>query len=346
MGVESPTLATQRPPTSQFSLPTSVLTSLAAVIFGFAVLIWSADRFVYGAAALARNLGVSPLLIGLTVVGFGTSAPELLVSAFAAAQGNPGLAVGNAIGSNIANVALILGIAALVSPLVVGSRILRREMPLLLGVMAFAGLLLFRDGYLGRLDGVLLLAGLAGVLAWVILDGLRGRSDSTDPIHAEFDREIPKEVPTPRALIWLALGLLLLLVSARVLVWGAVNVAETLGVSDLLIGLTIIAIGTSLPELAASVVAVRHGEPDIAIGNVIGSNIFNLLGVLAFPGLLHPAAVPGEVLTRDFPVMVGLTVLFLLMAFRFRRPGRIGRPGGLLLLAAFMGYLVWLGYSM
>jgi cation:H+ antiporter len=322
-----------------------MLLPLAAVVFGFAALIWSADRFIYGAAALSRNLGVSPLLIGLTVVGFGTSAPELLVSAFAAAQGNPGLAIGNAVGSNIANIALILGVTALISPLIVGSRILRREMPLLLGVMAFSGLLLW-DGHLGRLDGVLLLVALAGVLAWVIHDGLRGRSDTTDPINAEFDAEIPKAVPTPRAVIWLVLGLALLLASARALVWGAVDVAEALGVSDLIIGLTVIAIGTSLPELAASVVAARHGEPDIAIGNVVGSNIFNLLGVLAFPGLIRPEAVPAEVLSRDYPVMAILTVLFLIMAFRLKRPGRIGRPGAILLLAAYVGYLVWLGYSM
>ncbi|MFW5452561.1 calcium/sodium antiporter [Thioalkalivibrio sulfidiphilus] len=323
-----------------------MLASLTAIVLGLAVLIWSADRFIYGAAALSRNLGVSPLLIGLTIVGFGTSAPELLVSAFAAAQGNPGLAIGNAVGSNIANIALILGITALVAPLAVGSRILRREMPLLLLVMVFAGVLLL-DGHLGRLDGALLLLGLAVVLAWVIHDGLRGRKDPADPMEAEFDAEIPKEVPTRLALIWLVLGLLALLISARVLVWGAVNVAETLGVSDLIIGLTIIAIGTSLPELAASVVSARHGEPDIAIGNVIGSNMFNLLGVMAFPGLIYPAAVPGEVLTRDYPVMFGLTLLLLAMAFGLRgRMGRVGRPGGLLLVACFVGYLVWLGYSM
>ncbi|MFN2350159.1 MAG: calcium/sodium antiporter, partial [Thioalkalivibrio sp.] len=153
-----------------------MLTSLSAIILGFAVLIWSADRFIYGAAALSRNLGISPLIIGLTIVGFGTSAPEMLVSAFAAVQGNPGLAIGNAVGSNIANVALILGVTALVTPLVVGSRILRREMPLLLLVMVCAGLLLL-DGYLGQLDGALLLLGLATVLAWIIYDGLRSRID-------------------------------------------------------------------------------------------------------------------------------------------------------------------------
>ncbi|HSP00584.1 MAG TPA: calcium/sodium antiporter [Thioalkalivibrio sp.] len=323
-----------------------MLTSLSAIILGFAVLIWSADRFIYGAAALSRNLGISPLIIGLTIVGFGTSAPEMLVSAFAAAQGNPGLAIGNSVGSNIANVALILGVTALVTPLVVGSRILRREMPVLLLVMVCAGLLLL-DGHLGQLDGALLLLGLALVLAWIIYDGLHSRTDASDPMGAEFDAEIPDKVPTARALIWLALGLVLLLISARILVWGAVNVAEALGVSDLIIGLTIIAIGTSLPELAASVVSARRGEPDIAIGNVIGSNMFNLLAVLALPGLIHPAAVPGDVLARDYPVMVGLTLLFLVMAFGLRgRAGRIGRPGGLLLVACFVGYLGWLGYSM
>jgi cation:H+ antiporter len=205
------------------------------------------------------------------------------------------------VGSNIANIALILGVTALISPLIVNSRILRREMPLLLGVMAFSGLLLW-DGHLGRLDGACCWSALAGCWPGSFTTGCAGAAMHTTPSTPSSTRRSPGRCPHPAH--WSGWsGLVLLLASARVLVWGAVNVAEALGVSDLIIGLTIIAIGTSLPELAASVVAARHGEPDIAIGNVVGSNIFNLLGVLAFPGLIHPAAVPGEVLSRDYPVM-------------------------------------------
>lgn len=311
-----------------------MLASLAAVVLGFALLIWSADRFIVGAAGLARHLGVSPLIIGLTIVGFGTSAPEMLVSAFAAWQGNPGLAVGNAVGSNIANIALILGATALVAPLTVRSRTLRRELPLLNLVMIFS-LVLVIDGHLGRLDGALLLGGLVLLMGYLVRTGLR---EGADPMAQEYAEEIPAELPAAWALFWLAAGLLLLLASSRLLVWGAVDIAQALGVSDLIIGLTIVAVGTSLPELAASVMSARKGEPDIAIGNVIGSNLFNTLGVLAVPGLIAPAALPGEVLTRDYPVVLGLTALLFAFAYGFRGPGRINRIEGAVLLACFLGY--------
>ncbi|MGD8207289.1 MAG: calcium/sodium antiporter [Thiohalocapsa sp.] len=314
-------------------------TFIVALIVGFALLIWSADRFVIGAAGLARNLGVAPIIIGLTIVGFGTSAPEMLVSAFAAAQGNPSLAVGNAIGSNIANIALILGATALLRPLQVRSQTLRRELPLLLLIMVAAGLLMI-DGWLGRIDGVLLLVGLGVLMSWLVRTGLS--APAADPMEAEFEAEIPSGLTTGRAVLWLAVGLILLLISSRALVWGAVGIAEALGVSDLIIGLTIVAIGTSLPELAASIMSTLKNEADIAIGNIIGSNMFNILGVLALPGLIAPSVLPGIALTRDYPIMLGLTIALFVMSYGFRGPGRINRIEGGLLLAAFVGYQVLL----
>lgn len=311
---------------------------ILAVIGGFALLVWGADRFVIGAAATARNLGVSPLIIGLTVVGLGTSAPEMLVSAMAAWNANPGMGMGNAIGSNIANIGLILGITALITPLHVSSIILRREFPVLLGIMLFAFVLVV-DGELSRLDGSLLLLGMVGMLLWMVWLGLQSRNGRTDPLTAEYTEEIPMDMPMAVALGWLAAGLVILLVSSRALVWGAVGIAGALGVSDLIIGLTIVALGTSLPELAASIVSAHKGEHDIALGNVIGSNMFNLLGVLGLPGLIYPSAVETEVLTRDFPVMAGLTLLLLLMSYSYRGgPRRINRLEGLTILAVYFGY--------
>jgi cation:H+ antiporter len=318
-----------------------MLLSLIAIAAGFALLIWGADRFVDGAAALARNLGVPPLVIGLTIVGMGTSAPELLVSGLAAAQGNPGLGIGNAIGSNITNIGLVLGVTALIAPLSVHSRLLQRELPLLLIAMLF-GYLLLADGQLQRLEGVALLSGLFLVLTWMVYSAHRaGRSEAiTDEI------ELPRTMSTARAVLMFLLGLAVLLAGSKALVWGAVDIAEQLGVSDLVIGLTIVAIGTSLPELAASIISARRGEPDIALGNVIGSNLFNVLGVLGLPGLLAPGPVPSEVLTRDYPVMLALTVLLFAFAFSLRNGERhINRLEGGLLLAAFIGYEIWIYLS-
>lgn len=319
-----------------------MLNYLLAIAGGFVFLVWGADRFVVGAAATARNLGVSPLIIGLTIVGFGTSAPEMLVSGVAAWQGNPGLAVGNAIGSNITNIALILGLTALITPLAVNSRMLKRELPIL-SVAMLAGLVLLVDGDLSRLDGALLLLGLLAMVIWMVRAGLKDRD--SDPLGAEFSDEIPTDMPMGRALFWVGVGLLVLLLSSRLLVWGAVEIAQALGVSDLVIGLTIVALGTSLPELAASVVSALKGEPDIAIGNVIGSNLFNLLAVLGIPGLLSPLLIDNAVLTRDYPIMIGLTLAFFLMAYGFRGPGRINRLEGVLLLVCYAGYQTLLYFS-
>ncbi len=312
-----------------------MLLNIAAVIFGFAILVWGSDRFIAGAAAIARNMGVSPLLIGLTIVGFGTSAPEVLVSAMASLQGNPGLAIGNALGSNIANIALILGITALVSPLTVKSNTLKREYPMLLAVSLLA-LLLMLDGSLDRMDGIILVAALLLVLFGMISIGISSRS--SDPMNVDYDAEIPEDMPSGRAVVWFILGLALLLLSSRMLIWGAVNIAQTFGVSDLIIGLTIIALGTSLPELAAGVTSALKNEHDIAIGNIIGSNMYNLLAVLPMPGLIVPGSFSPEIMTRDMPVMIGLTLLMFMMSYGFRRNGRINRFEGLLLFFAFIGY--------
>lgn len=312
-----------------------MLLNITAIFAGFILLVWGADRFVEGAAATARDLGVPPLIVGLTIVGFGTSAPEIIVSMMAAIGGNPGLGMGNAIGSNITNIALVLGFTAVATPLFVRSETLKRELPLLIGIM-LGTIALLLDLEMSRLDGLILLAGLVGFLLWLIRLG--NVSKMSDPIIAEFTAEIPADMPLPKALFWTFAGLLVLLASSRMLVWGSVNIAELFGVSDLVIGLTIVAIGTSLPELAASVVAARKNEHDIAIGNVLGSNVFNLLAVMGLPGAIAPGPVPPEMLTRDFPIMIGITLLFFVLAYGIGGPGRISRPAGFLLLTCFGAY--------
>ncbi len=314
-----------------------MLLAIAAVVIGLALLVWSADRFILGASATARNLGVSPMIIGLTIVGFGTSAPEMLVSAVAAFEGRPDIAVGNAIGSNITNIALVLAVAALIAPLTITSTTLRRELPVLMLIMALV-LALILDGDLGRGDGLVLVAGLGLMLWWLIRIGLQDRND---PMVAEYLQEMPPGMPTGRALVWVVVGLLLLLASSRLLVWGAVEIAQAMGISELVIGLTVVAIGTSLPELAASVAGALKKEYDIAIGNVIGSNMFNLLAVLAMPALISPGALAPDLLVRDYPLMIALTLALFFMAFGFRgRPGRINRIEAAILLAVFIGYLI------
>ncbi|NOY89575.1 MAG: calcium/sodium antiporter [Deltaproteobacteria bacterium] len=315
---------------------------MIAVLSGFVALVWGADRFVMGAAGMAKNFGLSPLLIGLTIVAFGTSAPEMLVSSMAAFTGNPGLGVGNAIGSNITNIGLVLGAAALVRPLTVHSRIIRREVPVLLLTMTVAYGLIAWDGQLGRLDGALLIGGLFLMLGWVVREGLQGKGDE---FGAQVEDELPPDVSTPKALLWFAVGLVVLLGSSRMLVWGAVVIARHFGVTDNVIGLTVVAFGTSLPELAASIAAARRDEHDIAVGNVIGSNMFNLLGVLSLPGLIRPGPVAPEVLTRDFPAMFAVTLLALFFARGFHKKGVLTRVEGGLLVASFCGYICWLYFD-
>jgi len=321
-----------------------MLLSSVAVVAGFILLVWGADRFVLGASATARNFGISPLIVGLTIVGFGTSAPEMLVSGMAAYQGSPGISIGNALGSNITNIALVLGVTALIVPLTVHSGIIKRELPILLLVMVLA-LLLMIDGNLGQGDGLFLLLGMFLMIFWVVRLGLKER-DSGDLMSSEFDAEIPEGMPTFKAIIWLVVGMVVLFASSHILVWGAVNIAKAFGVSDLVIGLTIIAIGTSLPELAATIMSALKKEHELAIGNIIGSNMFNILGVMALPGLIYPSVVPEGVLSRDYPMMIGLTIAFFLMAYGFRgKGGKINRVEGGLLLSAYCGYMYWLYLS-
>ena len=306
-----------------------------ALICGLALLVWSADRFVDGAAATARYAGMPPLLIGMVVIGFGTSAPEMVVSVFSAMQGNPGLALGNAYGSNIANIALILGLTALISPIKMKSSVLRKELPVLLAVTILSLALLY-DLYISRFDAWLLLLTFVVVMGWWILLGLRQRNDS---FEADVDLELGVDPMSRRAaLIWLLVGMFLLIVSSRILVWGAVEIARGFGVSDLIIGLTVVAIGTSLPELAAALMAIRKNEHDLAIGNVIGSNLFNTLAVVGIAGVIHPLGIGMEVLYRDFLIMGLLTLALFFVGSGSGEKRQISRVGGFLLLSVYIGY--------
>ncbi|NIW86621.1 MAG: calcium/sodium antiporter [Gammaproteobacteria bacterium] len=306
-----------------------------AFCLGLALLVWSADRFVAGAAATAHRAGIAPLTVGLIVIGVGTSAPEMLVSALAAWQQSPGLAVGNAVGSNIANIGLVLGATAVVMPLTVRSQTLRREFPILLLVIAVAGALL-ADGVLGRGDGLILSLGFAAVLA--VMAGLGRQAPGRDPLGEEFARELSDGLRIRAALVWLAVGLVSLLLASRVVVWGATSIARALEVSELVIGLTIVAVGTSLPELAASVASALKREPDLAIGNLLGSNMFNLLPVLALPGLIAPASLDAGVLRRDYPLMMLFTAVLFVMALARRGDARVSRWEGAALLMGFIAY--------
>lgn len=315
--------------------------AVLAVVAGLALLVWSAERFVEGAAATAKHVNVPSLLIGMVIVGFGTSAPEIVVSAFAAAGGNPGLALGNAFGSNITNIALILGITAIISPIVVHSKVLRSELPLLVAVTALA-MVLLSDGELSTADAVVLLVAFAGLLTWSIWRGMRKGEDSLgSTTEAEL---ISHPMPLKRSIMWLVVGLALLVVSSRVLVWGAVEIAQAAGLSDLFIGLTIVALGTSLPELASSIIAARKGEHEIALGNVLGSNLFNTLAVVGVAGLIAPLPAGPEVLWRDLPLMAALTLSLFIFGFGFRRGrgGRINRVEGGILVAVYGAYITYL----
>ncbi|MDT8880372.1 calcium/sodium antiporter [Halomonas saccharevitans] len=308
-----------------------MLVPLLIVSLGFIGLLWSADRFVGAAAATAWRAGMSTLLVGMTVVSLGTSAPEIVVSVMASLDGVPDLAVGNALGSNIANIALVLGVTALVVPIPVRFSIVRRELPLLLGATGLAGYAL-ANGHLDRLDGALLLVLLVFSLWWLF------RADTPDE---EVAGEIPG-MPLGQALAWLIGTLVIMVASSRALVWGASELARGLGISELTIGLTVVAIGTSLPELAACVASALKRHHDLAIGNVIGSNLFNMLTVLPVPALLAPGATDPAAAARDYPVMLLLT-LALGALLLWNRRGRLGRLPGALLLLCYLAYLTWLG---
>jgi len=280
------------------------------------------------------------LLIGMVIVGFGTSAPEMVVSALAASQGNPKIALGNAYGSNITSIALILGLTALISPIAVRSQVLRKELPILTVATALAAWQLW-DNEITRSDAMVLLCLFGGLMAWAIWQGLQKKADA---LESEIEQELEVHaMPIRRAVFWLAVGLVLLIVSSRILVWGAVEIAQGFGVSDLVIGLTIVALGTSLPELASSIIATRKGEHDIALGNILGSNLFNTLAVVGIAGTIHPMAVGPEVFNRDMLVMATLTLSLFVIGYGFRgRPGRINRLEGAVLLACYLGYTAYL----
>ncbi len=321
-----------------------MLLNVVAVLIGLVVLVWSADRFVDSAAVLAKYLGMPALLIGILVIGFGTSAPEMVVSVLAATSGSPSLALGNAYGSNITNIALILGLTALLSPIVVQSQVVRRELPVLLAV---SGLALWQvwDGQLTRIEGVVLLLVLAGLMVASIWSAYRQPSHNDAYVEGVSDvLDDQPSISRGRAVVGVLVGLTILVLSSRLLVWGAVGLAESFGVSELIIGLTIVAIGTSLPELVSSIMAVRKGQHEMALGNIIGSNIFNTLAVVGLAASIHPMQVASELLSRDMAAMLGLTVLVFLMSFSLKRgqQGQISRLEGGLLLSGFVAYTGYL----
>jgi len=317
-----------------------MLWAVLALISGLALLVWSADKFVDGAAATAKYAGMPPLLIGMLIVGFGTSAPEMVVSAMAAADGNPALALGNAYGSNITNIALILGLVALLSPIAVNSQVLRKELPILMLVTLFAGWQLF-DHQLSSFDAWCLLGVFFVLMGWSVWQGMRNPQDA---MAVEMGDELAaaESMTLKQAIIWLLVGLVLLIIASRMLVYGAVFIAQSLGVSDLIIGLTVVAVGTSLPELASSLIAIKKGEHDIALGNVIGSNLFNTLAVVGIAAAIEPMAVEAVVLTRDWTLMAVLTAAIFVMGYGYKKQGRINRVEGALLLAIFIGYTGYL----
>jgi cation:H+ antiporter len=264
----------------------------------------------------------------------------MVVSAIAALNGNSSLALGNAYGSNIFNIGLILGVTAILSPIAVRSNIVHKELPILVAITLFSGWLIF-DGVISGYDALALLVVFAGLMSWSIYAGLRSKRDA---LATEFTEDLAEQSPMSLklSLFWVSAGLLLLILSSRLLVWGAVNIAQSLGVSDLIIGLTIVAAGTSLPELATSIISVRKNEHDIALGNILGSNLFNTLAVVGIAAAIQPITVEAIVLHRDWLVMLGMTVALFIMAFGFKQRGYLTRVEGSLLLVGFLAYNAWL----
>lgn len=319
-----------------------MLLSLVAIIAGLALLVWSADRFVEGAAAAAQNLGISTLVIGITIIGFGTSAPEILISVFSVIDNTPNLAIGNALGSNIANIGLILGVTALFIPLNIASRILLREYPILILASLLLAWTLY-DTHLDFIDGLLLMGLLVAGLGYLVH---YSRQDKDDVLSSELEQEIPHDMPTGLALTWIVVGLLVLVGSSKLLVWGAVNIAVMLGISELIIGLTIVALGTSLPELAAAIAGARKGEPDMVLGNVVGSNLFNSLAVIGLPALLTDFSISPIAVSRDLSVTLGLTaLLYLVSFFPYSSCCVLTRVKGFILLSGFVLYQSLLYYQ-
>ncbi len=313
-----------------------MVTSFVILIIGFAALVWSADRFVYGAAALAKNMGIPTLIIGLTVVAMGSSAPEMMVSASAALANKTDTAVGNAVGSNITNILLVLGVTALLRPLSVSSMTLKREMPLVL-LISVAAWYVFSDNYFSFAEGVALMLAFVVFIAGLVIVSLRAKNQD-DPFVSEACEDVPNDVSTKSAVFWLIIGMILLPISSHFLVESAVDIAKYFGLSDLVIGLTIIAIGTSLPELAACIAGVLKNEDDLALGNIVGSNIFNLLAVLPLAGIINPSIIDPSAANRDALIMIAATIVLIAMSLNFKGARRINRVEGGLLLVAFIAY--------
>ncbi len=312
-----------------------MLLATALLIIGLLLVVYSADRLVFSASILCRLFGIPPLIIGMTVVSVGTSLPEIIVSAAASLHDQVDLAVGTAIGSNIINILLILGLAALLHPFRVHSDVLRRELPLMLIVSLLAGCVLY-DGQLTFSDGIFLLA-LAAIWLLYIVKLARAAEKTNDSLTREQVAELPREGTLPVALLWLGIALIIMPMATRMIVDNATVLANYFAMSELTIGLTVIAIGTSLPELATAIAGARKGEDDIAIGNIIGSNIFNIAIVLGLPALLSPGAFNPLAFSRDYGVMVLVSAIFALLCWRRKR--QIGKGAGALLTA---GFIVWM----
>lgn len=320
-----------------------MLIALVAILVGIALLVVGANLFVDGAASLARRLGMPPLLIGMVVIGFGTSMPELIVSASAAFHGNAGIALGNVVGSNISNFALNLGICAMVCPILVQQGVLNRELPILLGVSAL-WVLLVRDGHVSRLDAALMLAAFA-VAMFITIRRARADQEEERELEKEVEVELPKgkaPASTGKAILFSAVGLAVMLGSSELLVWGAVKVAEHFGVSELVIGLTIVAVGTSLPDLASSIIAARRGEHELALGNVLGAVSFNLMVVTGAAGLIQPMTAEFDLIHRDIAVMAILAVLVCMFCLDRKPPTRISRGEGAVLVLGYVAYALLL----
>lgn len=319
-----------------------MLLSVLAILVGLGLLVWSADVFVEGASASAKNLGVPSLIIGITIIGFGTSAPEILISIFSVFDDTPDLAIGNALGSNIANIGLILGVTALIMPLGIASNILKREFPILIVASIILSWTLW-DMQLDLIDGIILLGSLGIAMIYLIRFSQAAKDDV---LSTELEHEIPANMPTAKALLLTGFGLLILVGSSKLLVWGAVNIATELGVSELIIGLTIVALGTSLPELAASIAGVRKNESDLVIGNVVGSNLFNSLAVIGVPAVMTDFNISPMAVYRDLSVTLGFTALLFLLAFLpLSSCCQLTRFKGGLLLLGFVLYQCLLYYQ-
>lgn len=318
-----------------------MLYAVSALVAGLILLVWSADKFVEGAASTAKHFGMPPLLIGIVVVGFGTSAPEMVVSASSALNGASGIALGNAYGSNIANIALILGATALIKPISVASTVIKKELPILILITLLSAYLIY-DAQVTRLEAIVLLIIFVAYMGWTIRTALATKRDRL--AESESLQSNETTLPLKNAIFWLIIGLSVLMGSSQMLVWGAVEIARFFGVSDLIIGLTIVAIGTSLPELASSVAAARKGESDLAFGNIVGSNFFNTLAVVGIAGAIEPMRVEAEIFSRDMFVMGSLTLLLFVFSFSFRKSAerRINRSEGGVLLLCFVGYTLYL----